>query len=98
MTEEEDPVEYNIEHGNGNVGGDMMLTQEQIDWLEGDGNERSLWPWMNWPKTGSYVVIAYTKEDDAWSPKENENIQAAIDSYTENTCIRYCIFTKMLSL
>jgi hypothetical protein len=71
-----------------------MLTQEQIEWMNGDGNERSL-AISNWPRTGSYVIIPYTKdENNPWTSRENENIQAAIDSYKVNTCIRYSILAQ----
>ena len=76
-----------------------MLTPEQMEWMTGDGSNRAAMPWKSWPRSGSYVNIPYTKDDDdKWAQSENNNIQAAIDSYTENTCIRYCILTKMLPI
>ena len=61
VTKEEDPLEYNIEHGKGNYGGDMMLTPEQMEWIKGDGKERSLInnPYYRWPKTGSSVSYTH---------------------------------------
>ena len=81
VTAEENNFEYNVEHGHGNEDGDMMLSQEQMEWMKSDGNERALWPWNNWPRTGSYVNIPYTKDEhNPWGSHENGIIQAAIDS------------------
>ena len=99
VTEEDDPMEYNIEHGKGNFGGDMMLTEEQMEWIKGGGKDRSLMTSHLWPKTGEYVNIPYTQiKTERWSERELQNIQAAMDAYKENTCIRYYILTKMLSI
>ena len=89
VTEEEDPFEYGIEHGNGNFQGDMMLTPEQMELMEGVGNERSLMNKSLWPKTDSVVNIPYTqKETDRWSSTEKYNIQQGLDAFKEHTCIR----------
>ena len=70
-----------------------------MDWVNGDGKNRALWPWNNWPRTGSFVNIAYTRdENEPWSSEENQNIQAAIDAYKQNTCIRYCVLPNIQSL
>ena len=96
VTEEEDSVEYNIEHGNGNDGTDMMLSQEQMDWINGDGSDRAL-VISNWPRTGSYVTIPYSKdENNPWGDFENGNIQSAVDAYAEHTCIRYLFFANLV--
>ena len=97
VTKEEDILEYNIEHGKGNFGGDMMLTQEQMEWIKGGGEDRSLMTTHHWPKTGKYVYIPYTKTG-GWNERELENIQAAMDAYRHNTCIRYYILTKILPI
>ena len=90
VTDEEDPFEYNIEHGNGNFQGDMMLTPEQMEFMEGGGNERSLSTFSLWPRNdASYVNIPYTlKEIDRWSSTSQNKIQLAIDAFAEHTCIR----------
>ena len=101
VTKEEDLLEYNIEHGKGNFGGDMMLTQEQMEWIKGGGEDRSLWRTRHWPKTASdeNVYIPYTKiRTDRCNERELQNIQAAMDAFSDNTCIGYYILTKMLSI
>ena len=83
-------MEYNIEHGNGNFGGDMMLTPEQMEWIKGGDIDRALMTTHLWPKTGEYVYIPYTHiKTERWSERELQNIQAGMDAYTDNTCIRY---------
>ena len=77
----------------------MMFTQEQIDWMNGDGKNRAFSPWYHWPRTGqsNYINIPYIKdENEPWSSAENLNIQAAIDAFKDNTCIRYCVLAKKL--
>ena len=73
----------------------------KMEWIKGGGEDRSLWRTRHWPKTASdeNVYIPYTKiRTDRWNERELQNIQAAMDAYRENTCIRYYILTKMLSI
>ena len=69
----------------------MKLTPEQMKWVKGNGKEKHFVtdPTKRWPKTGAHVNIPYTHvEKDSWSATELEEIQAAMDSFTKNTCIR----------
>ena len=90
-------MEYNIEHGHGNFGGDMMLNPEQMGWIEGGGEDRSLMAKYLWPRTGSNVLIPYTQiKPERYSSNQLANIQAAMDAYAELTCIRYYILTNFV--
>ena len=88
VTFENDPLEYDIDNGHGNFQGDMMLTKKQLDFMNGDGQERSL-AVSNWPKTGSVVNIPYTLDaNNNWSARELQNIRKAMQEYKDKTCIR----------
>ena len=84
-TFEDDPLEYNIEHGNGNYEGDMMLTPDQIKLMKGEVIDRSL-AVSNWPRTGEFVNIPYTiDENNNWNAQEWQNIQTAMQEYHDKT-------------
>ena len=91
ITEEDDPLQYNIEHGHGNFQGDMMLTQAQLHMMEGDGPKRAfLLAASRWPRSGLLVNIPYTLDpSNGWSSRELLNIQKAMQEYKRHTCIRY---------
>jgi len=89
VTFEDDQLEYDIENGHGNYQGDMMLTEDQIAFMNGDGEDRSL-AVSNWPRTGEFVNIPYTiDENNNWNAKEWQNIQTAMQEYHDKTCIRF---------
>ena len=88
VTFENDPLQFDIENGHGNCQGDMMLTKDQLDFMNGDGQERSLYV-SNWPKTGSVVNIPYTYDtNNKFSWREKRNIKKAMKQYADKTCIR----------
>ena len=93
VTEEDDPLEYNIENGGGNYQGDMKFTEEDLALMESNEKSRAL-KRSNRPKSGSFVNIPYViDENHSYSERGLQNIKGAMAQYAEKTCIRYYVYS-----
>ena len=85
---EVDPLDAAHEHGKANYQGDIMLTPNQLQLVEGRG--RAFSPIANfWPSDGSHVNIPYIISDNTFTSYERANIARAVEEFKNNTCIRY---------
>ena len=69
----------------------MRLSPEQRKLMKGEVASRNL-AVSNWPKTGSFVNIAYKLDpNNKWTDFEKGNLQKAFKAFKDKTCIRYSI-------